>query len=452
MPPKSSPPDPAPFPLAPKVDPWIQANLVENIFDGNLTLLQKAVSAATAHDIPQLRDWGITDADTFLRFLSAILNWVPSEICSGKLIYNTFCVLYFVLDQNPINIPPYSTPITPNAVGQAPLPLSQWTIDFANKVGSWMDTSSSINAAAIQSFQDSPRYNYDEAIVPSGGWKSFNQLFARFLKPGMRPISAGKPDEADYHRLVVYPADCTFDGAWPVNQNNDIMIKDVPWNIKDLLAGSQYADKFEGGTFMHAYLNTYDYHRQHAPVAGTVVEANVIKGLAYLQVIIDPETGKLKPHRSYTSPDAQAGEKGGNGENSTLSMPDEAGYQFLQARGCVIIKNPLLGYVAVLPIGMAQVSSVNLVWQPGPGEQYPIQPNVNVKKGQEISHFEFGGSDIILVFQQDAQVHILGARGQAADSTPTSKQKYLVGMPLGYSTKGLVSPSNGHRNGATNGH
>ncbi|EXF76230.1 hypothetical protein CFIO01_06607 [Colletotrichum fioriniae PJ7] len=393
MPPKSSPPDPAPFPLAPKVDPWIQANLVENIFDGNLTLLQKA---------------------------------------------------------SPINIPPYSTPITPNAVGQAPLPLSQWTIDFANKVGSWMDTSSSINAAAIQSFQDSPRYNYDEAIVPSGGWKNFNQLFARFLKPGMRPISAGNPDEADYNRLVVYPADCTFDGAWPVNQNNDIMIKDVPWNIKDLLAGSQYADKFEGGTFMHAYLNTYDYHRQHAPVAGTVVEANVIKGLAYLQVIIDPETGKLKPHRSYTSPDAQ--EKAGNGENCTLSMPDEAGYQFLQARGCVIIKNPLLGYVAVLPIGMAQVSSVNLVWQPGPGEQYPIQPNVNINKGEEISHFEFGGSDIILVFQQDAQVHILGARGQAADSTLTSKQKYLVGMPLGYSTKGLVSPSNGHRNGATNGH
>ncbi|KAG7054337.1 phosphatidylserine decarboxylase [Colletotrichum scovillei] len=166
----------------------------------------------------------------------------------------------------------------------------------------------------------------------------------------------------------------------------------------------------------------------------------------------DPETGKLKPHRSYNSPYAQAKQKAGDGENSTLSMPDEAGYQFLQARGCVIIKNPLLGYVAVLPIGMAQVSSVNLVWQPGPGQQYPIQPNVNINKGDEISHFEFGGSDIILVFQQDAQVHILGAQGQAADGTPTSKQKYLVGMPLGYSTKGLVPSSNGHRNGVSNGH
>ncbi|KXH67807.1 hypothetical protein CSAL01_01045 [Colletotrichum salicis] len=273
---RSSSPDPAPFPLSTTVDPWIQTNLVDGIFNGNLTLLEDAVTAAVAHGIPQLRDWGIVDAHSFLLFLSAMLNWVPSEVCSGKLIYNTFCVLYFVLDQSPINVAP------------------------------WMDKSSSIKAAAIQSFQDSPRYNYDKAIVPSGVWQSFNQLFARFLKPGMRPISAGSPSDKDYGRLVVYPADCTFDGAWPVNQNNDITIKNVPWNIKDLLAGSQYTAQFEGGTFMHAYLNTYDYHRQHAPVAGTVVEANVIKGLVYLQVIVDPETGKLKPHRSYTSPDAQA--------------------------------------------------------------------------------------------------------------------------------------------------
>ncbi|KXH67806.1 hypothetical protein CSAL01_01044 [Colletotrichum salicis] len=131
-------------------------------------------------------------------------------------------------------------------------------------------------------------------------------------------------------------------------------------------------------------------------------------------------------------------------------MPDEAGYQFLQARGCVIIKNSLLGYVAVLPIGMAQVSSVNLKWQPGPGEQYPIQPNVNSNKGEEIFHFEFGSSDIILVFQKDDEVHILGAQGATDGNVPTSKQKYLVGMPLGYSTKGMIS--GGNTKEATNGH
>ena len=142
-----------------------------------------------------------------------------------------------------------------------------------------------------------------------------------------------------------------------------------------LAIGSQYADQFAGGHFMHAFLNTFDHHRQHAPVSGTVVEANVIQGLAYLNVLADKD-GILKPHRGLVPTD--------NTGKTSLDAPDIAGYQFLQTRGCVVIKNPVLGYVAVLPIGMAQVSSVKLVWEPAPGQSYPINPNVQVKKGDEI--------------------------------------------------------------------
>ena len=66
----------------------------------------------------------------------------------------------------------------------------------------------------------------------------------------------------------------------------------------------------------------------------------------------------------------------------------------MQTRGLIIIDNPLLGLVAVLPIGMAQVSSVDLTVQPG---EY-------VQKGQEISRFQFGGSDIVMVFQKKANI------------------------------------------------
>lgn len=156
----------------------------------------------------------------------------------------------------------------------------------------------------------------------------------------------------------------------------------------------------------------------------------------------DPDTGMLKPHRSYTSKEPKRSD--GNQLFDTLDAPDEAGYQFLQARGCVIIKNKLLGYVAVLPIGMAQVSSVKLAWEPKQGEEYPIQPNVDINKGDEISHFEFGGSDIVLVFQKDADIQILGAQGVDAQGQVTSKQKYLVGMPLGYSTKDLSTIDGKH--------
>lgn len=93
---------------------------------------------------------------------------------------------------------------------------------------------------------------------------------------------------------------------------------------------------------------------------------------------------------------------------------------------------------------MAQVSSVKLAWEPKQGEKYPIQPNVNIKKGDEISHFEFGGSDIVLVFQKDADIQILGAQDVDDQGKVTSKQKYLVGMPLGYSTKGLSTMNGKH--------
>jgi phosphatidylserine decarboxylase len=37
---------------------------------------------------------------------------------------------------------------------------------------------------------------------------------------------------------------------------------------------SEFAKDFEGGIFFcHSFLNTFDYHRLHTPVAGKVLEA-----------------------------------------------------------------------------------------------------------------------------------------------------------------------------------
>lgn len=131
---------------------------------------------------------------------------------------------------------------------------------------------------------------------------------------------------------------------------------------------------------MHSFLNTFDYHRQHAPVSGRVVEAKVIPGLCYLQV--KAEEGVLKPYRSPKH----------SVKTAELHAPNDPGYQFLQARGCITIENPVLGYVSILPVGMAQVSSVNLLVEEG---QW-------IEKGDEISNFYFGGSDIVLVFEEKA--------------------------------------------------
>lgn len=68
-------------------------------------------------------------------------------------------------------------------------------------------------------------------------------------------------------------------------------------------------------------------------------------------------------------------------------------YQFAQARGVVVLDTPI-GMVAVLPIGMAQVSSVVITAEVG----------VTLRKGEEISYFQFGGSDIIVLFEARSNV------------------------------------------------
>jgi len=435
--------DPPPFQIPTTVAKWITDHLVTGVFNGDVTDLNTAMEAAVHSGVPQFVDWGIGDSDAFLRFLSGFLTWVPTETANGKLIYNTQCLLYFVFDQAPLNAPPYQNLIAPSSINQALLKLSQFIVDFANEVGSWMSTTNSLTQASIATFQASPLYNYAEADPPPGGYTNFNNLFSRKLKQGMRPISgaANGAQDPNYDRLVTFPADSTFDGAWSIDSNDNVDIKGIEWSIKDILheCTPKYAPYFTGGIWMHAFLNTFDYHRQHAPIAGTVVEAKVFQAMAYLQVTADPVTHQLRPHRSYINPDKKNRDPK-SGLVGTLDAPDDAGYQWLQTRGCVIIENELLGYVAVLPIGMCQVSSVCLA----------VRPGDTVTKGQEISHFKFGGSDIVLVFQPSADIQILGAQGTDAQGNPTSKQKYLVGMPLGYSTKGMTpQPSAGNGQPAT---
>lgn len=60
-----------------------------------------------------------------------------------------------------------------------------------------------------------------------------------------------------------------------------------------------------------------------------------------------------------------------------------------------------IGLVAVLPIGMAMVSSVVLTAEAG----------VTLRKGEEISYFQFGGSDVVMLFEASSNVSITAQLG-----------------------------------------
>jgi phosphatidylserine decarboxylase precursor len=231
-------------------------------------------------------------------------------------------------------------------------------------------------------------YNYPLYADNEKSWTTFNQFFYREFnkankKTGIspvRPITAPKDNN-----IITAPADCTFEAIYPIDKKGNVLdttgkkakvtLKHTHTigTVQELLNDSKYADDFNEGTFVHYFLGPFDYHRFHTPIAGKVLEVADISGKVYLDV---------------------------NMSDGQFHAPDSAedGYEFRQARGLVIVDGgKKIGKVAILPIGMAQVSGV---------EMYTKLQGKKVVKGQEFGRFKFGGSDIIMLFQKNPDLYL----------------------------------------------
>ena len=183
-------------------------------------------------------------------------------------------------------------------------------------------------------------------------WHSWNDFFARRLRtPLVVP-----------HQGMVSPCDGVL---------MDMPVKTTSVaELSDLLAGSHYKDIFVDGKAIHWVLDVFDYHRFHAPCAGTVIECRTIEGIhAGGGVIIWDE----QQHR-YRYAQLAA-----------------TGFQSLETRGVLIIDTPDFGRIALVAVGIQQVSSV--VWNEA------IRVGTKIEQGQELGLFQFGGSDILLLFE-----------------------------------------------------
>lgn len=339
---------------------------------------EKALERVHSYHIEGLEQL-ITLTDYF-DWLDQLLRRVPTENNYGKLVYDTICQFYFILDQEPLialqnqNIPAdQMEPLTP---------FSAWMVNYINSLGKFMDSPESLTPESEKTFYDSPLYNLHEYIRPRGGWRSYNDMFARVCKPGTRPVAA-----ITDQTVIVSPADSVFCGQWEIREDSEVTLKGLHWKISELLEGSPYKDRFKGGYFTHMFLNTPDYHRQHAPVGGTIVEARNIQGTVYMNVTAVPVEGRTDGAHEVVA-------------KREFHIVEQTGYQFIQTRGLIVIDSPI-GLVAVLPIGMGPVSSVVLTAEVGR----------TLRKGEEISYFQFGGSDIVMVFEARSNVSFTAQPG-----------------------------------------
>ncbi len=295
--------------------------------------------------------------EDFVRWVPAIntpFKWLPKKSDPTEAS-NMLSLFYWLIDTGP------GRDLQSNEA------FEKWMVDFANDWGSFLDTPESLTKESLESFENDPAYHMDEYAPNPSGWLTFNQMFAREPKPGMRPIAGGFDD-----RIVVSPADWTFKSKVSISDRSEIVVKNThTYKILDLLEASPYKDRFADGLFIHGFLGPSDYHRYHTPVRGTVLESRVVQADAVLDVVI---------------------------VDGQLSAPDGTGYQFSQTRGILVIDSPV-GLVAMLPIGMAQVSSVNMT---APSGNY-------LNKGEECGYFLFGGSDIIIMFEPGSEVVITAA-------------------------------------------
>ena len=255
--------------------------------------------------------------------------------------------------------------------------IVEWCIRYASSWGEYLSTPESWNDDYFNAVVESGDFGFSEGWYgDENRWKTFNEFFARHLiSPDVRPIAETE---------LVAPADSKPQGIWKINEKGDIiqpegvLIKSRQFNrVSDLLGpDSSYGDAFAGGTLTHTFLDVNDYHRYHFPVSGTVVEMNKIPAMdaAGGITVWDEESGRY------------------------VLQSQVIGWQAIETRDSIVLDTDY-GLVAIIPVGMSQVSSCNFTEGLSVGDK--------VDKGDELGYFLFGGSDIVMIFQDGVDVNMV---------------------------------------------
>ena len=285
-------------------------------------------------------------------------------------------------------------------------PFASWVTTFCQSWGRYLDSEYSWNAEYYQLALSDEKFGLLKGWYEDPeNWNTFNEFFARHLKSeSMRPVASPEDDS-----IVASFADSEPQGLWSIDSNSNIVQKEgvvvksaTLKSIASLIGeDSEYEHEFEGGTFTHSFLNVNDYHRYHFPLSGTVKEVRIIPG--------------INPVGASIHWDAK--------NNRYAFDPSLVGWQTIETRGCVILETEEYGLVALLPIGMAMVGSVNF--------EENVKAGGIVKKGDMLGYFKFGGSDFIMVFQKNVTFTLDAPKEPGTDYY----QHLLMGERLGYLRK-----------------
>ena len=376
-------------------------------------LLQQSLTAAAKAN-PDEETNPVRTLEDYYDFIDHSVGMLPQQIIADPAgsvrdqMLQGICYFYFLVGQPLPELE--GKGLFKNSLQYDPV-FSAWMRAYANAWGDYLDTEASWSPELFEHVAKDPDFGFQNGWYESPeNWKTFNQFFSRNLvSPEVRPVAA--PDDP---AVVVAPADSVPQGVWPIDQYSRIQVAGglkvkltTYYSVEDLLgADSPYKDVFAGGMLTHTFLNVNDYHRYHFAVSGTIREGRILQQNVALEVGWDAKEGKYVPI-------------------------DSTGWQFSQTRGFVIVDTGKYGLVALIPMGMAQVSSVNF--------EKDVLPGTEHKKGDKLGYFLFGGSDFIMLFQKHAgfeitvptMTRIVKAPGADQGRTVTTHDHVLVGEAYG---------------------
>lgn len=194
--------------------------------------------------------------------------------------------------------------------------------------------------------------NAAEFLDPISSFSSFNDFFIRKLQPSCRPI-----DERE--AVCVLPADARYLVFPNIDEMTRFFVKGQSLSLEELLQDHSLAARYKKGSLVMARLCPVDYHRFHFPCDGIASRPSLIPGPLF----------SVNP----------------------IALSRNLGILSENKRMLTSIDTTHFGTLLYMEVGATSVGSI----------QQTYVSNTVCKKGQEKGFFSFGGSCILLLFEEN---------------------------------------------------
>ena len=350
-------------------------NALINNIPLRLLLEQSLAQAAVAN--PHRETNPVRTIDQWLAYVERFARCMPwqtmdigEEASFFRRIDQNIGYFYFLLDQ-PLDTLRDKGYIYPSL--QYEPRVAAWLKDYNTAWGEYLSDPNSWNDSYYNIAREDARFELDTDRYESpSNWHSWNDFFARRLRNSIPSF------------IHSFTSPCDGEIAFAPVKTASIA------NWLDLLGDSPYREAFVDGETTHIVLDVFDYHRFHMPCDGVVLECRTIQGIhaGGGTIIWDEEQGRYRYDQ--------------------LGVTD---FQMLETRGVLVLDTPAFGKIALVAVGVQQVSSVQWTFE----NQKSKIKNQKLTQGTELGCFLFGGSDVVLFFEPGKAPHMSPKSVKAGD-------------------------------------